>query len=61
MNYGSYSVIVSIQFSKVILMDEKIEVINYDDQGNIINPKQLIIKEKVIYELIKKYIEGESK
>ena len=33
-----------------------IEVRNYDSKGNKINPKLIVIKEKIIYELIKKYI-----
>lgn len=33
-----------------------IEVYNYDKNGNKIDPLKIIIKEKVIYELVKKYI-----
>lgn len=35
---------------------EEIEVFNFDLRGNKIDPKDLIIKDKIIYEIIKKYI-----
>lgn len=37
-------------------MSEEIEILNYDSKGNKINPKSLIIKDKIIYEIIKKYM-----
>ncbi len=33
-----------------------IQVFNYDSNGVQINPKLIVLKEKLIYELIKKYI-----
>ena len=33
-----------------------IQVYNYNSNGHKINPKLIVLKEKLIYELIKKYI-----
>ena len=41
-------------------MNKNIEIYNYDAKGNKINPKFMIIKEKLIYELVKKYIKEQT-
>ncbi len=37
-------------------MSENIEVFNFGAKGNKIDPKELIVKDKTVYEIIKKYI-----
>lgn len=37
-------------------MSENIKVFNYNSKGKLIDPKKIIINEKIIYEIIKKYI-----
>lgn len=37
-----------------------VEVYNYDKNGNKIDPLKIILKEKIIYELVKKYIKFEN-
>lgn len=35
---------------------EEIEVFNFDANGNRVDSKDLTIKDKIVYEIIKKYI-----
>lgn len=49
-----YSDISKINFN--IGGNMNIEVYNYDKNGNKIDPLKMLLKEKVIYETIKKYI-----
>lgn len=37
-------------------MSDEIEVFNFDANGKKIDSKDLIIRDKIIYEIIKKYI-----
>lgn len=37
-----------------------VEVYNYDKNGNKIDPLKIILKKKIIYELVKKYIKFEN-
>lgn len=53
---SSYSLNEVINFNKGGSMSENIEVFNFDAKGNKIDPKELIVKDKTIYEIIKKYI-----
>ena len=53
---SSYSAKKVIDYNKGGTMSEKIEIFNFDSKGNKINPKNLIIKDKTIYEFIKKYV-----
>lgn len=41
-------------------MSENIEIFNFDAKGNKIDPKELKVKDKVIYEIIKKYVSMDS-
>ncbi len=41
-------------------MNEDIKVFNYNSKKQKINPKDLVITDKFIYEIIKKYIKGEK-
>ncbi len=41
-------------------MNKAIKIMNYDFKGNQIDPKQLTIRDKMIYELIRKYIKKET-
>lgn len=54
--FSSYYIDKVINFNKGDSMSEKIEIFNLDTKGNKINPKNLILKDKIIYEIIKKYI-----
>jgi len=45
----------------VILLNKNVKVINYYLKGNIVNPSDLVIKEKIVYELIKKHIKESNK
>lgn len=53
---SSYSLKEVINFTKGDSMTENIEIFNFDAKGNKIDPKELKVKDKVIYEIIKKYI-----
>ena len=53
---SSYSLNEVINFTKGDSMTENIEIFNFDAKGNKIDPNELKVKDKVIYEIIKKYI-----
>ncbi len=53
--YSSYFKNKVISINKGDSMIENIEIFNFDAKGNNINPKKFIIKDKTIYEIIKKY------
>lgn len=57
---SSYSKSKAIDFNKGDPMDKNIEICNYDSKGNKIDPKLIKIKEKLIYELVKKYIKEQT-
>lgn len=57
---SSYSDTKPINFSKGGQMDKSIEVYNYDSKGNPIDPNLIVIRIKIIYDLIKKYIKEEN-
>lgn len=53
---SSYSKYKAINFNKGDLMNKNIEIYNYDSKGNIVDPNLMIIKIKIIYNIVKKYI-----
>ncbi len=57
---SSYSKSNAIDFNKGDLMNKNIEIYNYDSKGNKIDPNLMVIKIKVIYDLVKKYIKEQN-
>lgn len=57
---SSYSKSKAIDFNKGDLMNKNIEIYNYDSKGNKIDPNLMVIKIKVVYDLVKKYIKEQS-
>lgn len=53
---SSYSNKKVIDYNKGDTMSEKLEVFNFNSKGNKINPKNIIIRDKTIYEIIKRYV-----
>lgn len=53
---SSYSLNKAINFTKGDAMNKNIKIFNIDAKGNKIEPQKIIIKDKVIYGIIKKYI-----